>query len=357
MRFALVVAATLLLFGASRAGEESRPPPRLPFEAFGPRTLVVVRVKLAGITADRAAKGFGAVFPPSYPVELAQETITGARQVLAQVQEKVGQPMRKAGIEYAFVLLDGPDTEEMFGDVEPRVAIPVSGTRAREQIEAVKQFAGTAGLSVKLVPGCVVLFKGTAPTFDFLTLDEAAFAEAFAAVPDDDIVMVGVMGEKMRASMREQHRAALEKNSKNEGQEESALLRGARGLIDADWFCISAQLGPEPALRFRVRMQTEEAATRLRAAADAFCDFLKDDWKKRSANKDGTQAYDPTMGHKMVDATRLETKGAHVIMNLTAVKLRTLVEGYVAAAVWIAEGIADLLKGDDDKTEKKEKKE
>jgi len=355
MRSALVLAAALLLLGPSRAGEEPTPAPQLPFEAFGPRTLVVVRVKLAGITADRAEQALRAVFPPSYPQEIAQKTITEARQTLAQVQGAIGQPMREAGLEYVFVLLDGPDTGEVFDDVEPRLAIPVRGIRARVQIEAVRQVAGSAGLSVKLVPGCVVLFKGTLPASDFLTMDEAPFAEAFAAVPDDDIVMVGVPQQKLRGAMREWQRKSLEKKASKEGEEESArLMHGARDLVDADWFCVSVQLGPEPALRLRVRMQTEEAAARLRSAVDAFCDFLKEDWNKRSVSTDGTQAYDPAIGHKMVDAARLETKGAHAILDLTAVKLRTFVEGYVAAAQWVADGIADLMGDDDEDTEKKE---
>ena len=307
IRRTLLVAATFLLLCPHGAAEEDAAAPEaLPFEAFGPRTFFVVRIRLEGLTADRAEQALRAVLPAKFPADTAQETIDGARGVLAQVEAVVTRPLVATGIRHVFVLLDAPASGPL-DDAVPRLAIPVRGTRAREQIEAVRAFASKTPLTVRVVPGCVVLHEGAPPESAFVTIDEAPFQEAYAALPDHDVVIVMVPQEPLRASARSEYRAMLEAEPRSEG--DAVIAAAARDLapvVEADWFGVSVRLGTEPVLHLSARLASEEAVGRVRRGMDRICDFLQEQWKRDSVSEEGDRIYDPELGVRMVEAVRLD---------------------------------------------------
>lgn len=332
---AIAVLLTTLFLPLAGSANWYRP---LPGEVLGRDTVLVIHLRVSGVSQERLSATLKAVLPPEV---LAERDFT---ETVVGFDAEFRAPLVSMGVEQATWVINAPES----GAFESFVLLPnnpTSDPETREQMSSrIQSLASAAEMSVFPIPGWVVL--GTTPELPAnaaaVEIDDAVFAEALSrAESDADLVVVYVPSSGLRARSLQGFEAFIG------GQEDPgtrAQFANLRPVFESEWILGTVRFGGDPRLRATIGSAEAVKARDLTARLNEFLSTARDLTAVAStADEDPEKHWDPAPLLKMYDALRPTAQGTASAIDLDRTRIQSTVEGTLFMVGLIADGIAQIL--------------
>lgn len=338
---ALVVLVSVgLTFAQAPEAQVSKP---LPYELFGPGTVLVCRVRVESLSTEQVRQTLRALLPLEQYDKISPN-LDGQLQMLDMMR---GQ-LTAAGVNELNIVGVSSDPANP-KSMENYLLVSADENLPPEQLQArlgvIQGLAMMVKGQAQVIPGWIV----TTPTGvlpapnNVVPIDDAPFSDGLEALKDYDLALVFVAGSAHQSAMQASHAQSLAKSTEAADRE---IVSAMEPLVRADWYGLGIRLGAGATLHLAVRTGSPQVAGDLDAAAAKAVERAKQQIRADARrDPDPKKHYDPTPFLDMVDALATRRQGDQLVLHMDTPRLRTFVTGIFAVVESIAQGLADGLFG------------